>query len=300
MDIVRLYQDFSITHKTEGHKHCRPGFVNTVCPFCTGNPGFHLSYNLNDNYFVCWRCGWHPPVGTISKLLKMPIAETYHVIKQYGILSYLTQTKKVDLKKKRFKLPSNTEPLQERHKNYLEKRGFDPTQLEKEWNLLGTSIFSRLDSLSYKSRIIIPFTWNGEVVSFDSRDITNHHPYKYMACPKERELIEHKRILYGNQEKWKETGICVEGPTDVWRLGPTAFATSGIKFTTKQVEIIATSFKRVFIVFDNDRQAQKQAKLLAADLRFRGVDVYIVDDIEEDPGSMTNKEAKYLIKCLIK
>ena len=43
MDIVQLYQDHNVDFMTEGHPHCRPGWVNTVCPFCTGNPGYHLS-----------------------------------------------------------------------------------------------------------------------------------------------------------------------------------------------------------------------------------------------------------------
>lgn len=46
MDIVRLYHDYGVDHRTEGHKHCRPGWVNTECPFCEGNKGFHLGWNI--------------------------------------------------------------------------------------------------------------------------------------------------------------------------------------------------------------------------------------------------------------
>ena len=69
MDIIRLYRDYGIDHKAEGHKHTRPGWVNTECPFCTGNPGMHLGWNLKEEYFFCWRCGWHAPITTLSELL---------------------------------------------------------------------------------------------------------------------------------------------------------------------------------------------------------------------------------------
>ena len=50
MDVLRLYQDYGVDHLTEGHKHCRDGWVNTPCPFCSGNDGYHLGWNLYDNY----------------------------------------------------------------------------------------------------------------------------------------------------------------------------------------------------------------------------------------------------------
>jgi DNA primase len=120
-----------------------------------------------------------------------------------------------------------------------------------------------------------------------------------MACPKERELIPHKEILYGRQDKWKDAGICVEGPTDVWRLGVNSFATSGIKYTQKQVREMAKVFKKIFVLFDDDSQAVVQANKLVAELKFRGVNTFRVD-IEGDPGGMKQNDADYLIKQLMK
>jgi DNA primase len=191
-------------------------------------------------------------------------------------------------------------PLQSNHRHYLESRDFDPDLLEREWNLLGTGPYSVLDHINYKHRIIIPFFWDGEEVSFDSRDITDKDPGRYKACPKDRELIPHKNILYGKQSQWKDTGICVEGPTDVWRLGVHSFATSGIKYTSKQVRLMSKSFKRIWVMFDNDPQAIIQAKKLTAELRFRGVEAMLIESIiASDPGSMKQKDANYLIKQLI-
>jgi len=294
MDIVRLFRDLGVEHYTEGHKHCRPGWVNVECPFCTGNKGYHLGWNIRDEYFVCWRCGWHPPIKTIMELTSLNFGDVSSLISQYGINKTVIHYKEKE--KQKITYPSGTIELQPNHKKYLSERGFNPEKIAKQWKLLGTGPISQLDGISYKHRIIIPFYWNGKLVSFDSRDITGKHPNKYQACPKHFELIEHKSILYGNQENWDpELGICVEGPTDVWRIGKLAFAVSGIKYTQAQVRLIATIFKRVAVVFDDDPQAQIQAKKLLAELKFRGVDAFNVK-IKGDPGSMRQKEVKELLE----
>ena len=108
--------------------------------------------------------------------------------------------------------------------------------------------------------------------------------------------MEH--ILYGNQEKWKSTGICVEGPTDVWRLGSAACAVSGIKYTQQQVRQLKNAFKRIAVVFDDDPQAVVQAKKLVTDLKERNVDAFRIP-ITGDPGSMDQEDANYLVKQII-
>ena len=308
MDIVQLYMDYSVDFLTEGHKHCRPGWVNTPCPLCVseaGHEGYHLGYNLQGNFFVCWRCGWHPATPTIAKLIHLSVDETKSVIKKYGfIIPRSIKEPVVKVRKKSHRMPSNIMPLQRQHVRYLESRGFDPDYLIKLWFLMATGPVSTLRDkdyiIDYRFRILIPFIWNGQQVSFDSRDITNKSKFKYLACPLDRELIPHKSILYGKQEMWKDTGICVEGPTDVWRFGVNSFATSGIKFTPKQVRLIAKTFKRVPVIFDGQEpQAKKQADVLVAELKVRGVDSFRID-IEGDPGGMEQKEANYLVKQSIK
>lgn len=302
MDIVQLYQDYSIIFATEGHKHCRPGWVNTECPFCTGNPGLHLGYKISENRFVCWRCGGHSIDFTVSKLLNISLNEAKEIVSNYGGIT-IVKEKALKIRKLAFKFPSNIGDLSPAHMRYLERRGFDPIKLEREWGLFGTGPISNLEVnkkiISYKHRIIIPFEWDDQIVSFDSRDITGKTDVRYLACPIERELIEHKKILYGKQKKWKETGICVEGPTDVWRFGEFSFAVSGIKYTPWQLRTIARRFKRVFVCFDDDPQAIEQANKLVAELKFRGVNSFKVN-IEGDPGSMSQSEANYLVKQLIK
>jgi hypothetical protein len=301
MDIIQLYQDFGVSYATEGFKYCRPGWVNTECPFCTGNPGPHLGFEISSNHYNCWRCGWHPTIITLSKLINISESETKNILKKYGsLITINTKNSIVKIKPKSLKVPTGIIPLQKNHKQYLESRCFDWQYLEKTFKIKGTGPVSKLNGIDYKHRIFIPFYWNDKLVSFDSRDITGKHISKYMACPKDYEIIEHKHILYGIQSAWKETGIGVEGPTDVWRLGPLSCAISGIKYRNEQVRVIAKTFKRFAVCFDgNETQAKIQANLLVADLKFRGVDAWRVD-IDGDPGDMYQLEADYLVKQLIK
>ena len=294
MKILELYRDHSVHYKTEGHKHTRPGWVNVPCPFCTGNPGYHLGARLDGSQFVCWRCGGKAPKKAIAGILKIEENEAVQIIRQYGGVSKAKEVKRKP-RAKSLKKPTGVGPLGKRHRKYLERRGYDPDILESIWDLEGTGPLSKLDNISYKHRIYTPIYWDGKEVSFQTRDITEKHQAKYMACPEAREVIPHKSILYGKQEAWGDVGIAVEGITDVWRLGTNAFATFGIKFTPKQVRAMAKQFSRVIILFDPDPQAIKQAKILENELAFRGVEV-VNEFIETDPGDMTEEEAISLVR----
>jgi hypothetical protein len=297
MDIIRFYQDHGIQFQTEGHKHCRSGWVNIPCPFCTGNPGgLHLGYSITSNYFTCWRCGGKSEAKVITKLLNIDYGQAKQIIRQYGGRSHAPiKEPKHKIRTHAHKLPSNVGPLQNSHRKYLIKRKFDPDKLVEEWNLQGTGPISILDGIDYGKRILAPIIWNGKQVSFQARDITDQHKLKYMACPKKRELIEHQTILYGDQSKWGSTGICVEGITDVWRFGIKSFAVFGIDYTLSQVKKIRNAFDRVVIVFDDDPQAIKQAQKLKAELNFCGVKCYI-ESVTGDPGGMDQDEADHLVK----
>jgi hypothetical protein len=305
MNIKQLFNDYGIIYATEGNKHTSPGWVNIHCPFCEGSQNFHLGYHLINDYFTCYRCGWHSTTEVLSNILQVDWKEAKSIVKLYGGSSFAkVDQSKIVIRKKSHKLPTHTMPLQANHKKYLEDRGFDADYLEKEWSLVGTGPISMLDHLNYKHRIVIPFFWDNVQVSFDTRDITGKAMNKYQACPLERETIPHKEIIFGKQEKWKDVGICVEGPFDVFRFGVNSFATSGIKFVPKQVRLIAKTFKRVAICFDGpsetsqELEAYNQANILVSELKLRNVDAFRVD-IKGDPGKMSQEESNYLVKQLI-
>lgn len=303
MDMLRLYQDYSVDYITEGHKHAQPGWINVSCPYCVGNPGYHLGFHIDNEFYHCWRCGGGKQiVKTLSLILQIPERDAFVLVKQYGLL---TTRKRVEEKPREevpvLKFPTGVMPLPPQHKRYLLSRWFDPDRLVREWGILGTGPVAKLDGIDYKNRIIIPFYWQGKIVTFDSRSISISESYKmrYKACPESHEVIPHKEILYLNKESPQRVGICVEGPTDVWRMGRHSFATSGIQYTPRQVRAMSKLFQRVIVIFDDETQAQKQADKLVAELRFRGVDA-AKEVITGDPGSLSDIEAQYIVNQIIK
>jgi DNA primase len=167
-------------------------------------------------------------------------------------------------------LPAGSGPLQSIHLNYLTRRGFaNPDQLAKQWGLRGTGPIGE-----YKFRIIAPIDYNGRMVSYQGRDVTGKSPLRYKACPKEKELMNHKHTLYGMDKATQESVIVVEGIVDVWKLGPGAVATYGTQFTWQQVTLLARRWKRRYIAFDAD--AQGQAMKLANTLSTLSGEVHLV------------------------
>lgn len=299
MNIVQLFEDYNIPHVTEG-VNCSPGWVNICCPFCPDDPSEHCGIHLETNHVNCWRCGAHPLSLTISLLLNTTEHQARQIIKQYGKTTHFPSTEPVvKIGTKRHQLPSGCTPLMDNHRLYLEHRLFDPDQLVHDWNLLGTGPISRLDNIDFKHRIIIPILWDGRQVSFQSRDITNKSTLRYITCPEDRELVHHKHILGGRQDKWTKTGIVVEGWFDVFRFGLTSCCTFGIKYTKEQLWVIDQTFDRVAVCFDDEPQAVEQANRLVKELVFRGHDAWRVP-IVGDPGGMKQEDANHLIKFISK
>ena len=301
MRIQELYEDHHIDYVTEDHKHSREGWINIECPFCTGNPGYHLGFNLDANRFHCWRCGGKFPEQVVSKILSIPFSQAEAIIEEYGGVSKKSNKEiKVKVNLQPFKFPSGDLSIKHYHKQYLEKRNFDPDKLISTWGLRGTGPVARLDGINYARRIIAPIYWQSKMVSFQSRDITGKHEVKYLACPKQREEVEHQHIVYGAPILWGRRGICVEGITDVWRMGHNSFATFGITYTTQQVKIISSLFDEVVILFDPEKEAQRQAKALEAELNFKGIKAWRHSGIPCDPGDLSQDDADHLLKDLLK
>jgi len=312
MDILALYNDFNVEYRLGGqHRHCRTGWVNSSCPFCSGNPGYHLGYCYDSTStfhgkFVCWRCGGKKLRPTLAALLKVSEDKVSDIISKYGGRAE-PKTPRLRPQIDRFRslqLPPYTLPLS--HVSgavkYLQNRNFSVDELTTIWGVQATgpgSILTlpgnkRID-LSY--RLIIPIHLDGRVVSWQARDWTGKSKLRYITCPKEVETIFHKDTLYGLDEvRGLEEVVMVEGVTDAWRWGPGAVACFGIKFRTRQVARVA-KFKSVTILFDPESQARSQADKVARDLRSLGCGrvVSIHLPMGKDPADMTREELKSLV-----
>lgn len=144
----------------------------------------------------------------------------------------------------------------------------------------------------YRYRIIIPFLFGDKVLSFTGRDVTGKQDPPYKQCPEDESVVSPKKWLY-NMNSNESTVLVVEGPLDVWRVGGNTVATSGIEYTPQQV-LLLTKFKRVFILFDAEEQAQKKAKDLATEVSMLVSDVVRLELYFGDPGELSKDDATHL------
>lgn len=301
-----VFARFGVPYLTN---EARGGWISTHCPHCRGSADYHLGYSVQYKTFTCWRCGKHDAVETLALLCRLGRGEALDLWQRVrgaeGTEARLRRDRAVQDKiitLGRYLRPSDVGPMRVNHRRYLERRGFDPDAIEREWGVAGTGPVSMLDdgagkTIDYRHRLLIPILWDGVEVSFQTRDVSGKADLKYLACPPRREVRSHKQILYGRQDRWGRTGILVEGVTDVWRLGPAACATFGIGYVAEQVRELARTFDRVAIVFDPEPQAQAKARELAATLRVVMRQEPVVVEIDaEDPGSMRQDDADHLVR----
>lgn len=310
MSLLDLFRDYNVTYATDSHPSVAKGWVGVHCPFCVGSKDFHLGGNINSWGFHCWRCGPHRTTEALAAILHVSRAEAYQLLKKYK-LDHRTSLRLAYPKKKEkdtnklvkmasVRLPTLTGKLDSLHKSYLISRNFDPDKLEKEWGLLGTGPASFLGKINYKFRIVAPIYWNNKMVTFQTRDCTGLQERRYLACPPDEELMSIKSIIYRHpNSKNNDIGICVEGITDVWRLGRQSFAVMGIEYSTAQLLCIAKSYKKVIILFDPEPQAQKKARDLASRLCACGTEAVVEKLSGSDPADLKQDDADALVRSLL-
>ena len=287
MDIVEYLQIRGIDYVQEG-KNVGSTEVNINCPFCS-DPSYHLSINLVDPIFSCWRCRTQ---GHISKLI-------YHFEKTNAKtilekLSYssarITTRSSIPIEGRQFPSQvkftfSTQKELLQLHSDWLQARNFNPEYIFNKYRLMcvgPTSIF--------KYRLIIPIYMQRRLVAYTSRDVTNKAELRYLIAKNEECVIPVKQTLY-NYDNAKDTAIVVEGPTDVWRLGDGAVATLGTVFTSQQIFLLG-KFTRVFIMYD--AKAEEVGEKLAHQASSVVPFVELIEMSEGDPADMSEKEVRSL------
>jgi len=229
----------------------------------------------------------------ISVLLHIPRSKAGEIFKNYlGRVSLGRQlTRKVALATE-IDLPGAE--LQSIHKKYLRRRKFSPDFLEKTYGLRGTGVTG-----DWKFRIIIPFYFRGQLVSYQGRDITGRQELRYKTLAVEKSIVDPKHLLY-NIDNCREETICVvEGAFDAMRLGPSFAATFGTSMTEFQIKLLA-AYRKVIFLFDPEPEAQAKADQAATKLSSFGCKVEKIDlEIDRDPAELTDEEALELRRELL-
>lgn len=289
MKFEDLMDKLSIEYRTEGHEHCRPGWIQIDCPFCTkGMSHWRMGYNIAFGHMNCWLCGKYSLFQVVQEYTELSGREVSALIRGLSVQRVQDKEKVVG----KYTVPFDLCSLQNEHKKYLIERKFKPSELCKLWNIEGIESAN----WKYQNRIFIPIHRNGKSVSWTARSIEKEARLRYVSARKEEETYFHKSLLYG--EDYARGGIIIhEGPTDVWRTGPGAVCTFGTDYTVAQLEKMAKYPIRV-VCFDSLPDAQRKAKQLVAALNvFEGKTYNVLLDAK-DPGEASPKETRQLRRLI--
>ena len=130
---------------------------------------------------------------------------------------------------------------------YLAGRFFDPEVLSKTYGV-GYCMESARFSMA-RRRIYVPCHLRGELYGYQMRYVgemdwkrkDEEVPPKWWSCPSMRR----SKILYNlEQAAHYKTGVVVEGPADVWGVGPQGVCTYGDSMSNDQAQLMAAHFRR--------------------------------------------------------
>jgi len=290
MDYVSLFNEFKIPIDTS---RIGRGWVNTQCPFCGHAGSYHLGFNINDDFATCFKCGGHSLRNALIKVLNIPAQTLQSILEPYQtrlqVLKKLNKEK--PLNKEKIELPDY--PLSVNEKQYLLDRHFNPYKLKEDFNICGGGWVGE-----WKNRIIIPIYLGGKLISWTSRTILPDREPRYKTLENELSVIDPKKIFFNLDNCTGSTIALLEGPFDVLRFGDNGICGFGISLTRTQVLYLSSRFKKIFILFDSERQAQKKAKEYGMILQGHGLDIYLVDAFSDygckDAGEMSPYNIKKL------
>lgn len=284
-----LLNELGIDFRRSGHEHCRPGWVQLDCPFCSkGWQHYRLGYNLAKRFCHCWCCGFHPTAQVLAEHTGQDVSRFYRALGEVDTIRFTEERTQGKLE-----LPRGVCSLKEPHKEYLRSRSYDPDDLAKRWNIQGTDFDSPLPW-----RIFIPIVYRGEVVSWSTRRLHDDDKQRYQAAELRQEKVHRSELLYGEDYCTKHTIIVVEGFFDVWRIGEGAVATMTTSYTRAQLRRMSKYPRRV-VCFDSEKAAQARASKLLDDLQAfpgetYGVKLWAKDPSAADPKEITELRERFL------
>lgn len=244
------------------HHHVRKDFIGVDCYTCgVGSGAYHLGISPTLGC-RCWRCG-KKTIWDVWRNLRLP-GSWKDVAGHYRREEYHRPTGT-------YTLPTGTGSLRSIHKRWLRGRGLVSSEMEKLWHLQGTN--HRAGRLAW--RVVAPVLHHGKEVSWTSRR-TGESGKRWVSAKPEHESWPLGELVYGMQHvtSW---AVIVEGPTDVWKVGPGAVACLGLGGMTNAQLLTLASIPNRWVLFDDEPRAQAEASKLCAKLA-------------EFPGSTTRLE----------
>jgi hypothetical protein len=290
MTLLEWLSSLDIEHRTTGDRHCRAGWVQLQCPHCGSNK-WHLGFRISDGRANCYACGPKRPIEVLAAASGLSIRD---VREAWQALEFSVSEMPLDTETplRRLVSPEPLRPLRSVHRKYLKGRGFDLDELGSVWGV-DKCVGPYSETFGARNNVFIPIYERTQMVSWTSRSVTESR-FKYYSAGIDQESKPHKSLLYGIDKVEGRSVIVVEGPTDVWKVGPGAVGTFGLEILDSQVRKLC-HFDRVVICLDNSTTAQSAADNLADRLEMYS-DVIVVCLDADDPGSASRREIRKLRK----
>jgi hypothetical protein len=290
MEIADILEQYNVEMDTTGRGKNRPGWINIACCFCGKDP--YLGIHIEKCFACCWACGYHPLWQVISFITGLPTSECSRLARSLPRReeSEVTRPKKTGT----LKMPRGLDHLSNPHRDYLRSRGFKPRHIAQQWAVQGLGPFVER-RLSW--RLFIPVYVDGLMVSWTTRAIGEKEP-RYLSAYDEDSEISINDCIYGI-DYVGSTIVLVEGPIDVWTIGPGAAALMGLKTSPCQLARLSNVPRRV-ICFDSEPDAQERARRLANDLScLPGSTMQVTLCTGKDPNSADPAEIATLKKAYL-
>lgn len=297
MNFIKLFQDYDIPILPDKNGI----WANVDCPYCDEEKGhYNLGFNCSGNYYHCWKSVHSYPIKKVlSDVLSVPMSSIPEILNQYEGGTKIVERRMS--KAKYLELPTDTFSKAER--KYLKSRDFDPKYLYKKYNIVGGGIDG-----PWKFRIIIPVYYQGKLMSWTGRSILSKKKLKELGIPRYKNLSIEKSVknikeLFFNIDNCKsDTVVLTEGAFDVLRFDGNAICSMGTELTEGQINLLSNRFRKIFILFDNEPEAQEKARKFGLQLSAIGIEVEIINAYEDfgknDMGECSKKEIEIIKKEL--
>ena len=259
--------------KRLGMVEYKRGWLKGDCPSCGRE--FKFGVNMGLNRSNCFVCGYNKsPIDIVLELESFSVyTEAIDFInKTEEFEEYVYKEEQLELKERKDTfLPEGFRLLNQGNstiakiaRNYVKKRGFNPTLKSRE----GWGYGTRDKYLGY---LIIPFTSEGKLVYFNARKFMGNGP-RYNNPSTDVTGIGKSMIWYNRDAlfMYKSVFIC-EGAINASTVGPKAIASGGKFVSRYQInDLIKSPVERFIILLDPD------AKCKALDLALTLVDFKMV------------------------
>ena len=185
-------------------------------------------------------------------------------------------------------VPLNSLAVDHPARKYIESRDFSCDELTVEW---GVQYCEKHEHPYIRNRVIIPINYNGKLVGWQARAITEKHDGpKYFTAPG---LQKSKMLFNGDRARTFDFGVVVEGVFDAFRVGPRAVALLGKSMNTTQQQLVHRWWNNgaVCLLLDPDalEDMERISKLLSARAyRWGAFSVLLPED--NDPADMKRDE----------